>query len=88
MSIPRKIARVGDKHICPAHGVNRIVQGSTSSTINGKGIARLGDLCECGCAIVTVSSTSTLDGRGVAHEGSLTTLGGVIVECTGIATLV
>ena len=87
MGIPRKVARVGDKHICPVHGVNRIAQGSRS-TIDGRAIARLGDLCECGCAIITVSTTSTLDGRGVAHEGSMTTLGGVIVECSGSATLV
>lgn len=86
MSIPRNVARVGDKHICPVHGVNMVVEGS-NSTIDGRGIARLGDKCACGCTIVKVSTTSILDGRGVAHEGSVTSSGGIIVECKGTATL-
>lgn len=86
MSIPRRIARVGDVHICPAHGRNYIIEGSQSE-IDHRGIARLGDKCACGCVIVEASASFHLDKRGIAYEGSKTSCGGVIAECKGSAFL-
>lgn len=73
------VARLGDKHVCPVHGTNAVVQGGTAK-IDGRPVARVGDKCACGCAIVLGSSMATDDGKPIAYLGSLTTCGGVIVE--------
>lgn len=80
------IARIGDKHDCPRHGDNPIVEGS-QSTIDGRGIARVGDKSACGCEIVEGSGKAMIDGRQVAYLGSKTSSGGVIIECKGSASL-
>lgn len=78
------VARVGDKHICPRHGVNVIVEGG-SSTVDGLAVARVGDKCACGAVILEGKPGALLDGRPVAYLGSKTSCGGVIVACTGSA---
>ncbi|RJL07995.1 PAAR domain-containing protein [Paracoccus siganidrum] len=82
----RVIARVGDKHICPRHGTNAIVEGG-SGKIDGRAIARMGDKCACGGVIVEGDPNSTCDGRPVSYFGAKTSCGGIIAECTGSATL-
>lgn len=73
------VARLGDKHVCPACGPNLIITGG-SALVDGRPIARLGDKTACG-AVITVGSTWSFDmGQPVAYLGSLTSHGGVIVE--------
>lgn len=80
------IARIGDKHICPRHGTNSIIEGG-SSLIDGRAIARLGDKCACGGVIVEGDPAATCDGRPVSFFGAKTSCGGIIAECSGSATL-
>lgn len=78
------VARVGDKHLCPMHGPNVVVEGG-SGTIGGRPIARVGDKCACGGIIIEGRTGATLDGRMVAHLGSKTSCGGIIADCAGSA---
>ena len=71
------IARVGDTHICPKHGRNKIISGGTS-VIDGRPVARIGDLCACGGLIIEGSSQSTDGGKPVAYLGCKTSCGGII----------
>lgn len=55
----RSIARLGDQVDCPQvypdgkpHGVNKIVSGSESFTVNGVPIAVEGRTTECGCKLI------------------------------------
>ncbi|MEP1522824.1 PAAR domain-containing protein [Ascidiaceihabitans sp.] len=73
------VARLGDKHVCPAHGPNAIVSGGTA-LVDNRPVARVGDACACGATIVVGSSMSTNDGKPVAYLGSATSHGGVIVQ--------
>lgn len=73
------VARLGDKHVCPIHGPNAIVTGGTT-TVDGRPIARVGDMTACGATIVKGSSASFELGQPVAHLGSVTSHGGAIVE--------
>lgn len=73
------IARIGDKHICPAHGPNVIVEGGTA-IINGRAVARVGDKTACGAVIIKGSSQSTDDGKPIAYLGSETSHKGKVVE--------
>lgn len=73
------VARLGDKHVCPICGTNTIVQGG-QSLIDGKPVARVGDMTACGATIVKGSSMATDNGLPVAYLGSQTSHGGVIVE--------
>ncbi len=73
------IARIGDEHDCPKHGKNKIVAGS-AQTLDGMGIARMGDACACGGTIVEGSSIQELDSKPVAYVGCKTSCGGVITS--------
>lgn len=73
------VARVGDKHVCPIHGPNVIVEGG-SATADGRAIARVGDKTACGASIVLGSSQSNDKGKAIAYLGSTTSHGGTIVE--------
>jgi uncharacterized Zn-binding protein involved in type VI secretion len=75
----RPVARVGDKHACPRHPPNAIVEGG-SALCDGRPIARVGDKCGCGGVILDGSPDGMCDGRPVAVIGSKTSCGGVIVE--------
>ncbi len=77
-------ARVGDKHLCPRHGDNVIIEGG-SSKIDGRAIAREGDRCGCGGVITDGRGSATLDGRRVAFLGARTSCGGIITDCSGTA---
>ena len=72
-------ARLGDKHICPAHGSNTIIEGGTT-TVNGRPVARVGDKTACGATIVKGSSIASDNGKPIAYLGSTTSHGGKIVE--------
>jgi len=76
------VARVGDVHLCPLHGTNAVIEGG-SGRIDGRAIAREGDLCACGGTIAEGRTGATLDGRRVAFLGARTSCGGTIATCTG-----
>ena len=56
------IARVGDKTSCPipGHGTNPIVSGDMTMIVDGKPVARTGDLTACGAMLIP-SQMSTID---------------------------
>ena len=39
----KPLARLGDKHSCPAHGMNAIVSVASNSTCDSRPIATVGD---------------------------------------------
>lgn len=45
------VARIGDIHDCPEHGLGTITTGSESITAGGAGVARIGDMTSCGAVI-------------------------------------
>lgn len=73
------VARLGDKHVCPAHGPNTIIEGGTA-TCDGRPVARMGDKTACGAVIIEGSSMGSDDGRPVAYVGCKTSHGGVIMS--------
>lgn len=77
--MPKPIARIGDKHICPAHGPGVIVTG-TPHSLAGANVATVGCMTSCGATIVTGSSQTLIDGKPVAVIGSKTSHGGTIVK--------
>ncbi|MHB9038473.1 MAG: PAAR domain-containing protein [Armatimonadota bacterium] len=57
----KPVARKGDMHSCPMHGVTPIVSGSERLLIEGMPAARVGDSAACG-AIITSGSPNTSAG--------------------------
>jgi len=76
----KPVARLGDKHICPAHGPNTIVTVASSSTCDNLPVATVGDTTSCGATIITGSPVCITDGKPTATVGSKTNHGGVIVS--------
>ena len=54
------IARIGDKTVCPLHGIVPIVTGDASMIVDGMPVARTGDLTACGAMLIP-SQMSTID---------------------------
>ena len=48
----RPLARMGDFHACPEHGLNTIIEGDREKILDGKPVARLGDATGCGAIII------------------------------------
>jgi uncharacterized Zn-binding protein involved in type VI secretion len=48
----KRVARVGDAIICPFHGRNKIMSGSSKVFANSKAVAHVGSKCECGATII------------------------------------
>ena len=72
------VARIGDQHDCPIHGKNRIAQVASRIKLDGKEIACVDDVTECGGKIISGSPVNKIDGRPIAHIGSRTSCGGLI----------
>lgn len=51
------VARRGDTYACPIHGPNPIVQGSPTTDVNSRPVARVGDATACGAVIAAGSPT-------------------------------
>ncbi|MBK4216164.1 PAAR domain-containing protein [Paracoccus caeni] len=75
----KKISRLGDTHLCPIHGKNKITQVATASTCDNRPIATVGDRTGCGATIISGTSVVRVDGRPVATVGSRTDHGGLLV---------
>jgi uncharacterized Zn-binding protein involved in type VI secretion len=73
----RPIARVGDRVWCPLCGHGVILSGSPIEFLDGRPVARLGDMTSFG-PIITGSPYLFLDGRPIARMGD-------IVQCLCIS---
>ncbi len=61
MTFGKPVACVGDQVRCTRHGLTRIIQGASGSTLNGKPVALDGHRCGCGCQLVsTLAATSMI----------------------------
>lgn len=94
------LARVGDRaegtctaHITPISTGATIIQGSSTATADGKGIARVGDQVKTDCGhiskIIAGSPNITADGKPVARLGDAVGDGpftGTIVSGAGTVT--
>ncbi|ABE29960.1 PAAR motif family protein [Paraburkholderia xenovorans LB400] len=75
----RPVVLVGHRHSCPLHGIGTVTTGSDGVTVNGRPVARVGDMTSCGATIVSGSST-TFGGKAVARMGDATSHGGTLIE--------
>lgn len=57
----RSVLTIGAIYLCEKHGVQHVIQGSSSHLVEGKPVSRLGDLCSCQATIVSASS-NVIDG--------------------------
>tara|TARA_R110002072_G_scaffold16592_2_gene64612 strand:+ start:44 stop:1711 length:1668 start_codon:yes stop_codon:yes gene_type:complete len=75
-------ACVGDTHVCPikGHGSSPILPNGSSILVEGKPIARVGDVAGCGAVITQGYPLALADGMPVAYLGSPTSHGGSIVS--------
>jgi uncharacterized Zn-binding protein involved in type VI secretion len=75
-------ACVGDMHVCPikGHGSSPIMPNGSSILVEGKPIARVGDVTGCGAVITQGYPLAQADGMPVAYLGSPTNHGGSIVS--------
>jgi uncharacterized Zn-binding protein involved in type VI secretion len=75
-------ACVGDMHVCPikGHGSSPIMPNGSSILVEGKPIARVGDVTGCGAVITQGYPLAIADGMPVAYLGSPTSHGGSIVS--------
>lgn len=76
----KPVARLGDEHVCPAHGKNTIVTATSGSDTKGRPIATVGDMTACGATIVTGADSCKFSGKPVATISSKTSHGGVITS--------
>lgn len=53
------IARLGDRLVCPIHGVNMIVEGAPTYLIGGRMVALHGHHGACGCTLIASLNTAT-----------------------------
>jgi uncharacterized Zn-binding protein involved in type VI secretion len=49
----KAVARLHDPVTCPKHGDNRIGQATSGAFDEGLELAQDGDLCECGCRLIS-----------------------------------
>lgn len=73
-------ARVTDRHTCPAHPPNVIVQGEETVIVGYQKQARVGDKEACGAAIVEGESSVIIGDRDAARKGDPTSHGGIIAS--------
>ena len=77
----RPVVLVGHAHMCPIHGPGVVVTGSPTSILNGRPVARVGDLVSSGATIITGSAIASLDdGQPIARLGDVTSHGGTLIE--------
>lgn len=68
-----------------SHG-GQVVSCSSNATIDGRKVARVGDLCTCPinghthCVIAEGDPNDTIDGIPVAYEGHKTSCGAVLLN--------
>lgn len=77
----KPVARKTDLHSCPipGHGVTPITSVASTSKVDGRPVAAVGDKTGCGATIIQGSSVSTTDGNPTAYLGCATDHGGVVI---------
>lgn len=68
----RPIALVGHAYMCPVpgHQASVIVSGSPTCEVDGRPIARIGDMTSCGAVIISGSKNAYIDdNRPIARKG-------------------
>lgn len=55
------VARVGDHVVCPLHGLQPIVSGSSTYRVNNRWVARVGSAVACGAVISGGSPSMNID---------------------------
>ncbi|SEA73011.1 PAAR domain-containing protein [Bizionia paragorgiae] len=80
---------IGSNHTCLMcsgtipHVGGPVIQGSPNVFINGKSVARMGDMCTCvgpPDVIATGNATVLINGIPIATVGDMTAHGGVLVS--------
>lgn len=59
LAFGKPVACIGDSAVCNKHGQTTIIEGASSSSMDGKPVALDGHRCACGCSLV--SSLSMMD---------------------------
>ncbi len=49
----QRTSRIGDIHLCPAHGPNPIVTGASKAQVENRPTSRIGDVTQCGAVIIS-----------------------------------
>ncbi|BDM24172.1 MULTISPECIES: PAAR domain-containing protein [Pseudomonas] len=75
----KAVILVGDLHVCPLHGEGTVETGSSSTLVNGRAIARVGDRVSCGAIIETGAACTMIEGQPAARDGDSTSHGGTLV---------
>jgi uncharacterized Zn-binding protein involved in type VI secretion len=56
----KPVACEGDRARCNKHGLTKIVEGASGSTMDGKPVALDGHRCACGCQLVSSLAGSSM----------------------------
>ncbi|CRM80108.1 PAAR domain-containing protein [Pseudomonas sp. 25 R 14] len=60
LAFGKPVACVGDLVRCNLHGLTRVAQGASGSTMDGRAVALDGHRCECGCQLVSTLPASSM----------------------------
>ena len=65
----KPLARVGDRVACPrkGHGITTIFSGDPTMLVDGASVARHGDLCSCGAALIASQQLSVTEDDSSDH---------------------
>lgn len=74
------VARITDRHTCPQHPPNAVVQGEGSVIIGHQPVARVTDAEDCGAKITKGEASVIIEGKEAARKGDPTSHGGTIAS--------
>jgi uncharacterized Zn-binding protein involved in type VI secretion len=60
LAFGKAVAFLGAQARCEMHGLTRICQGASRSTVRGAAVALDGHPCECGCQVVSTLPLSSM----------------------------
>jgi uncharacterized Zn-binding protein involved in type VI secretion len=63
LAFGKPLAFLGAQARCNKHGVTRILQGGSLSTLMGQAVALDGHRCACGCFVVSTLAASSMSVR-------------------------
>lgn len=56
-----QVARAGDLHNCPTHGITALIPITTKTRVNGQLVITVGAAAQCGAVIITGSPTTDVE---------------------------
>lgn len=86
--MPQTIITVG----CPTDHGGQVISGDPIAKINGKPIAKIGDICSCPIHGTTrivagpCTARGLINGRPTAVSGDMTDCGAKLLPCPGVGT--